>query len=225
MQRLGSEWGGDSLTRHPGGSGQRGLGTALTTIGEMSRFDVCPSTGHARVPVAHDELVLETGVAHAAEAGRANELASVRLRESPAEPLPPALAVQVGQIASKWPNPDPNNPRKHFGEIATVLMAKNRGAVAVVDDGNGQGLARRKGVDSVTTRDIAVCMAANGALGDEDAATVWARVFRTRSARSDFYAAVRTARAALASPASRQAPTGAALSQSSGSAISRSVQR
>ena len=112
------------------------------------------------------------------------------------EQLPSALALQVGQIARSWPDADPARPRKNFGEVASVLLAQTAGYSAILDDGPGQRFARRRNVPCYTTRDVTVAMAASGALSEDDAAAIWASVFRHQSDRHHFEAALAQLRAA-----------------------------
>jgi hypothetical protein len=116
----------------------------------------------------------------------------------PAEHLPPKLAVQVGQIASALPSAqDSTHPEKNYGEVATALLAREIGSVAVIDDGDGQKVAHRRGVVTYTTREVAVELAVAGVLSDDDAATLWAAVFDTKRERHYFDAAVALARGRL----------------------------
>lgn len=116
----------------------------------------------------------------------------------PAEPLPADLSVKVGQIAPMLPSAeDSDNPKKNFGEVATALLAREIGVVAVIDDTDGRAVAHRRNVMTYTTREVAVEMAALGVLTDDDAARLWAKVFKYERERRYFDAAVTAARASL----------------------------
>jgi hypothetical protein len=118
-----------------------------------------------------------------------------RYLRRPADALSPALSVRVGQIASSWADAvDSTDPRKNYGEVATVLLADELEAVAVIDDGNGRKFARARHVTTFTTRDVAVEMALAGAISEDAGAALWARVFRTEHERRYFDAAMAVAR-------------------------------
>jgi hypothetical protein len=116
----------------------------------------------------------------------------------PAEPLPTNLSVKVGQIAPMLPSAeDSGSPKKNFGEVATALLAREIGVVAVIDDTDGRAFADRQNVVTYTTREVAAEMAALGVLADDDAARLWAEVFEYKRERRYFDAAVTEARAKL----------------------------
>jgi predicted nucleic acid-binding protein len=71
------------------------------------------------------------------------------------------------------------------GEVATVILAKDRGWPTLMDDGWGKRFAKAKKVEIITTEDLCVEMAATGALSDEDAFEVFEKVYKTSRGQFD----------------------------------------
>lgn len=106
------------------------------------------------------------------------------------------LIADVPTIAkhSGFFTPDPERPRKNFGEVATVLAAARKQVPVLMDDGDGRKFARLRGVSAVTTRQLVVQMVLAEALTGDEGFAVWGAAGVERSDRSDFDAAVAAAR-------------------------------
>jgi hypothetical protein len=113
---------------------------------------------------------------------------------APAERLSPEQAGQVMRIAGQWTATPGAGPNEHFGEVATVLVAAAQGAAVIIDDGKGQELARRRDLPLYTTQDVAIAMAASGALTNDDGARLWDSVFVGSGGRTAFDKALAAAR-------------------------------
>lgn len=106
--------------------------------------------------------------------------------------LDPDIATDVALIAehSGLFTPDPDRPKKNWGEIATVLMAARTGAAVLLDDREGRGLARRRKIPSLTTRDLVVEMSRQEVLTADEGHAVWAVAASSRCSRAAFEAAL-----------------------------------
>jgi predicted nucleic acid-binding protein len=110
--------------------------------------------------------------------------------------LDPDLAGDVPGIVqhSGLFTPDPERPRKNYGEVATVLAARRLGIPVLMDDGDGRKFARLRGLSTSTTRDLVVQMHVDGVLSADDAFGVWSVAAKRNRERDSFERAVKAAR-------------------------------
>jgi hypothetical protein len=94
------------------------------------------------------------------------------------------LLQQIEDIAAGRLKKRPGHFLKDRGEIATVLLAKERGWPVLLDDTWGQKFAAKKGVEIITTEDLCVEMVVAGKLTEDHAFEVFKRV--RWSPRGDF---------------------------------------
>jgi hypothetical protein len=104
--------------------------------------------------------------------------------------LTPSEQAAVIRIAQSWPRANPHSVTAHEGEIATVLLAAREQHPVVIDDRDGQRLARARGVELFTTRDVIAEMVACGRLPEQDGCDAWCQVFKDRRSAADFHRAV-----------------------------------
>jgi hypothetical protein len=95
------------------------------------------------------------------------------------------LLAQVEDIARGRRQRNPGHFMEDRGEIATILLAKDRGWPVLMDDGWGKRFAKAKQVEVITTEELCVEMAAANALSDEHAFEVFAKVYKTSRAQFD----------------------------------------
>ena len=111
---------------------------------------------------------------------------------APALILDPDLAADVPNIVehSGLFTPDPERPRKNYGEVATVLAAARRQVPVLMDDADGRKLARRRNVPCMDTRELVLQMHLADALSADDAYAVWQTAALRKSGRAAFDQAV-----------------------------------
>jgi predicted nucleic acid-binding protein len=135
--------------------------------------------------------------------GRFADLATLKTVElvgeylrGPSVTLDPDLAADVPTIVehSGLFTPDPGRPRKNYGEVATVLAASRNNVPVLMDDADGRRFARRRGVMSISTRDLVVAMHVDGAVSADDAFAVWETAAKSDRGRERFDRAVEAAR-------------------------------
>jgi hypothetical protein len=107
---------------------------------------------------------------------------------APAVRLDPDQAADVELIVnhSGLFTPDPDRPRKNWGEVATVLLASRRQAAALMDDHEGRTFARRRGVATFSTREVVVLMSQKGSLTPDEAYAVWREAASSNRSREHF---------------------------------------
>jgi hypothetical protein len=102
------------------------------------------------------------------------------------EPIPitdKQMLAQVEDILAGRRRRNPGHFMEDRGEVATVLVAKDRGWPVLMDDGWGRwSFAPAKGVEVITTEDLCVEMAGAGALSDDDAFEIFKKVYKTSKA-------------------------------------------
>lgn len=92
--------------------------------------------------------------------------------------LSPEIAAGVATIRSAW-SVQGDHPRKHRGEIATVLHAQSLGReLVLVDDGDGLRLARLRGVPALSTTNLVAEMVVAGKLAEADGKLIFLSVRR-----------------------------------------------
>jgi hypothetical protein len=102
------------------------------------------------------------------------------------------MLQQIENIVAGRRRRNPGHFMEDRGEIATILLAKERGWPALVDDRWGSAFATRKGVETLTTEELCVEMTAAAKLNDDHAYEVFKRVYRTD--RAEFNRRVRAMR-------------------------------
>jgi hypothetical protein len=94
------------------------------------------------------------------------------------------LLQQIEDIVAGRLKQRPAHFMKDRGEVATVLLAKERGWPVLLDDQWGRKFAARKEVEVITTEDLCVEMVAAGHLAENHSFEVFRRVYMTP--RADF---------------------------------------
>ncbi len=92
--------------------------------------------------------------------------------------LAPEIAAEVAVIRNEWAAGG-DHPRKHRGEIATVLHAESLDReLVLVDDGDGLRLAGLKGVPALSTTHLVVEMVVAGKLAEPSGRQIFLSVQR-----------------------------------------------
>lgn len=114
---------------------------------------------------------------------------------APSLALDPDQVADVGAIVNHSGifTPDPANPRKNWGEVATVLAASRRNAPVLMDDRDGLTFARRRGVTAFGTWAVAAQMCVDGIWTPDEAFAVWRASGSSANAREHFERAVKAA--------------------------------
>lgn len=108
--------------------------------------------------------------------------------EQPPQPLTPGQEEETNDIRADWAEPD-EHPKKHRGEIATVIVARDFGGeLAVIDDGAGLALARAHGEPTLSTTHLAVEMVAAGKITEADGQRIYLSVRRKKPLTPESYA-------------------------------------
>lgn len=95
------------------------------------------------------------------------------------------VLAQIEDILEGRRRSNPGHFMEDRGEVATILVAKDRDWPVLMDDGWGRrSFAPAKGVEVITTEDLCVEMAAAEALTDDHAFEVFKTVYKTD--RSEF---------------------------------------
>lgn len=98
----------------------------------------------------------------------------------PATELDKSQQIEVEDIRRDLAT-DAEHPKKHRGEIATVIVARDLGGeLALIDDGDGLKLARAHGVPTLSTTNLAVEMMLDGKLTRDEALAIYLSVQRRR---------------------------------------------
>jgi hypothetical protein len=66
-----------------------------------------------------------------------------------------------------------DHPLAHYGEAATIVKAKETGAVAILDDRGAKALAKPRGVDFISTPQLVAQMVIDRGLSETDGLTVY----------------------------------------------------
>lgn len=94
--------------------------------------------------------------------------------------LEPDVNLEVATIRSAWAEPG-EHPKKHRGEIATVLHAASLGGeLVLVDDGDGIALARIRGVPHLSTTHLVAEMVVSDKLDADIGKEIFLSVRRAR---------------------------------------------
>lgn len=92
--------------------------------------------------------------------------------------LTPTCLDEVNVIRAEWAE-EGEHPKKHRGEIATVLHAEHLGGeLAIIDDGDGRKLAHLRRVPTLSTTNLAAEMVVAGKLDEADGKTIYLSVQR-----------------------------------------------
>ena len=113
--------------------------------------------------------------------------------------LAPNVNAEVATIRENWAD-DGDHPRKHRGEIATVLHAEHLGhEPVIVDDGDGIALARLRRVPCLSTTNLAAEMVVAGKLDEDVGRQVFLSVQRRqRLTKANWVSALARYRTAMA---------------------------
>ena len=96
------------------------------------------------------------------------------------ERLTVAQEEEVNDIRAQLAAPD-EHPKKHRGEIATVVVARDLGGeLAIIDDGDGLALARAHHVPTLSTTNLAVEMVVAGKLTEAEGLDIYLSVLRKK---------------------------------------------
>ncbi len=96
------------------------------------------------------------------------------------------VLAQIEDILQGRRRRNPGHFMEDRGEVATILLAKDRGWSVLMDEGWGRRrFAPAKGVEVITTEDLCVEMAAAKALSDDDAFEIFEKVYKTSRAKFD----------------------------------------
>jgi predicted nucleic acid-binding protein len=105
------------------------------------------------------------------------------------EPIPITdrrVLAQIENILDGRRRRNPGHFMEDRGEVATILLAKDRGWPVLMDDGWGRrSFAPAKGVEVFSTEDLCVEMAHAKALSHDDAFEVFAKVYKASRAEFD----------------------------------------
>lgn len=90
------------------------------------------------------------------------------------------LLDQIENIVQGRRRHNPGHFMEDRGEVATILVAKDLGCPVLIDDRWGrETFAVKKGVATFSTEELAVEMAADGVLSENDAFDVFRRVYNS----------------------------------------------
>jgi hypothetical protein len=92
------------------------------------------------------------------------------------------LLQQIEDIVAGRRKRDPGHFMEDRGEVATILLAKERGWPVLLDERWGTTFAANKGVEVVSTEDLCVEMVVASKLSDDHGYEVFKHVYRTRRA-------------------------------------------
>ncbi len=96
------------------------------------------------------------------------------------------VLAQIENILDGRRRRNPGHFMEDRGEVATILIAKDRGWPVLMDDGWGRrSFAPAKGVEVFSTEDLCVEMAHAKALSDDDAFEIFAKVYNAKRAEFD----------------------------------------
>jgi hypothetical protein len=95
------------------------------------------------------------------------------------------MLQQIEDIVAGRRKRNPAHFMADRGEVATILLAKERGWPVLLDERWGTTFAERKSVETVTTEDLCVELTIAGKLSDDHAFDVFKRVYRTGRAEFD----------------------------------------
>ncbi len=96
------------------------------------------------------------------------------------------VLAQIEDILGGRRQRNPGHFMEDRGEVATILVAKDRDWPVLMDDGWGRrSFAPAKGVEVITTEDLCVEMAAAKALTNDHAFEVFEKVYNTSRAEFD----------------------------------------
>ena len=95
------------------------------------------------------------------------------------------MLQQIEDIVAGRRRRSPGHFMEDRGEVATILLAKERGWPVLLDERWGTAFAVRKGVETVTTEELCTELTIAGKLNDDHAFDVFKRVYRTGRAEFD----------------------------------------
>jgi hypothetical protein len=95
------------------------------------------------------------------------------------------MLQQVDDIIAGRRRRKPGHFMEDRGEVATVLLAKERGWPVLIDERWGTAFATKKGVVTFSTEELCVEMAVSDTLTDDHAYDVFKRVYHTKRAEFD----------------------------------------
>jgi hypothetical protein len=104
------------------------------------------------------------------------------------EPIPITdkhLLAQIDDIVAGRRQRKPGHFMEDRGEVATILLAKDRGWPILMDDGWGKRFAKAKNIETITTEDLCLEMATTHALSDEHAFEIFEKVYKTSRTQFD----------------------------------------
>lgn len=180
-------------------------GRACRVLLDTSAFISFAEAG-ALIPLAHylgDRAAIVLDVANELRRNAAGHFPQLKtldmLRWPPGEPLslPPDLLADAEQLR-RLNSPVGAHEAANRGEIATALLAGRLRAVVVMDDELGKKLCRMRGVDRLSTAQVAAEMVAAGALDEPSGFAVFENATPAHVGRPAFDKAVARATEALA---------------------------
>jgi hypothetical protein len=95
------------------------------------------------------------------------------------------MLQQIEDIVAGRRRRKPGHFMEDRGEVATILLAKERGWPVLLDERWGTAFAVRKGVETVTTEQLCVELTIADKLSSDHAFDVFKRVYRTGRAEFD----------------------------------------
>jgi hypothetical protein len=108
-----------------------------------------------------------------------------RFAEGKHSQLATRMLQQIEDIVAGRRRRSPGHFMEDRGEVATILLAKERGWPVLLDERWGTAFAVRKGVETVTTEELCVELAVASKLNGDHAYDVFKRVYRTGRAEFD----------------------------------------
>lgn len=95
------------------------------------------------------------------------------------------MLQQIEDIVAGRRRRNPGHFMEDRGEVASILLAKQRGWAVLLDERWGTKFAVRKGVETVTTEELCIELTIAGKLNEDHAFDVFKRVYRTGRAEFD----------------------------------------